>query len=136
MTENWFDEQFAARRTIARNLGGRLTRLPERLHSEIGWMPSRHFFAVRLPEGLLVWIEVWCNTNAARQAKRDEARVLGQRGFRSAFLPTNFSTRCIGDRQPMLLAPLDSDVDFDQIAQRLVDANFVGVRMPELTATA
>ncbi len=135
MPDSWMDDQIAARRSIGKILGGRFSQLPQRVEKLMGWPPSRHRFTLRLPEGLVVWFECWCNSDAVIEAKRAEVRVLSQRGFRSAFLTTNFSTRCVGDRRPLLLAPPESEVDFDQIAQRLVEANFVGVRMPELTAT-
>jgi hypothetical protein len=131
MPDSWMDDQIAARRSIAKILGGRLTQLPQRVENLLGWPPSRHGFALRLPEGLVIWYEAWCNFPAVRVAKRAEAQLLAQRGFRSAFLTTDFSTRCVGDRQPLLLAPPESDVDFDDIALRLNAAGFVGVKLPQ-----
>lgn len=135
MPESWFDDQAAKRKLVAKILGGRRATLPERVRERLGWPPSGHGFYLRLPDGLLLWLEVWCNHDGVIEAKRREAEALTARGFRAAFLTTNFSTRAVGYRRPLLLAPPDSDVDFDQIAQRLVEANFVGVRMPEPTTT-
>jgi hypothetical protein len=135
MPDSWFYEQIAAKKTVAKIMGGRRATVPERVRERLGWPPSGHGFDLRLPEGLLLWFEVWCNHDGVIEAKRREAEALVRRGFRCAFLPTTFSTRCIGLRRPLLVTPLDSAVDFDQIAQRLVESNYVGVRMPELTAT-
>lgn len=136
MPESWMDDQFAARRKIAKLLGGRLSPLPQRINSLIGWPPSRHSFTIRLPEGMLIWYECWCNNPGVIEAKNIEARALSVRGFRSAFLNTQFSTRCVGLRRPFLLAPPESEVDFNQIVQKLIDSGFEGIKEPGTTVQA
>lgn len=121
MTERKFtvEEAHARRRHFARALGGRLTELPEYVYRRLGPRPSRHYFALRLPEGLLVWFECWCDHASVIEAKRQEAQLLAGQGFRVAFLHTTFSTRWAGERRPLLVAPPNSAVNFKRVAETL-----------------
>ncbi len=113
------EEAHARKRHFAHALGGRLTQIPERVHRRMGAWPSRHYFVLRLPEGLLVWFECWCNDEGVIEEMRRQAQDLTRQGFRCAFLDTRLSTRWIGMRRPMLVAAPNSYVSFDRISERL-----------------
>ncbi len=113
------EETQARRRDFARALGGRNTQIPEYIAKQIGAWPSGRYFALRLPEGLLVWFECWCDHEGVIEAKRQEAERIASRGFRVAFLPTTFSTYWIGERRPLLVTLLNNNVNFEIVAERL-----------------
>lgn len=108
-------------------LGARRAKiLPEAIRRQITTSPSRWSFYFRLPEGLVLWFECWCNHEGVINSKREEAKMYAQKGFRAAFLDTQFSTRKIGDRRPLLLIPPNSKVDIAVIVQKLLEANYQG----------
>lgn len=113
------DEARTRRRHFARTLGGRLTQIPEYVYRRLSPWPSRHYFAVRLPEGLLVCFECWCSNDGVIDDMRRQAQVLAGQGFRCAFLDTHLSTRWIGFRRLLLVAPPNSAIDFDRVAECL-----------------
>jgi hypothetical protein len=113
------EEARARRRHFARALGGRDAQIPEYIAKQLGAWPSRHYFALRLPEGLLIWFECWCNHEGVIEAKRQEAKVIASRGFRVAFISTTFSTNWVGERRPLLVTLLDNTLNFENVVERL-----------------
>jgi len=104
----------------------RANTLPESVGRQMTALPSRWSFYFRLPEGLVLWFECWCNNEGVIKQKREEAKMYAQKGFRAAFLDTQFSTRKVGDRRPLILIPPNSKVDIAVIVQKLLEANYQG----------
>ena len=113
------DESHSLRLHFARALGGRLTVTPEYIKRKINRRISRHSFSLRLPQGLVIWYECWCDNESVIEAMRESASFLANEGFTVTFLKTCFSTRWVGKRQPLLVVPPKSTVDFDHVVERL-----------------
>ena len=108
-------------------LGARRAKtLPESVGRQMTVLPSKWWFYFRLPEGLVLWFECWCDHEGVIKAKKEEAELYVQKGFRAAFLDTQFSTRKVGDRRPLLLIPPNSKVEIAVIVQKLLEANYQG----------
>lgn len=112
----------AIHRWIAQTLAGRIGHLPSSIAVDIQrlGLPSRHWQVFRLPDGLLIWFECWCNNDRARAAAREWAEYAVSHGYRCAFLHSNLSYRWPKERRPLLVAPPSSEVDFDNVARRLM----------------
>jgi hypothetical protein len=117
-----FDQQAAMKTWIARTLAGRQTCLPTQTRTDLallGPLPSRHWTAFRLPEGLLIWFECWCDNEEVVQFTREWALRAAAHGYRCAFLDTRLSYRWPSQRRPLLVAPPESNVDFDRVSSAL-----------------
>lgn len=127
---DWIAAQEEGRRRFLWAIGARaVTDMPILLEQGCAGL-SRHRFAGRTRQGLIAIVEVWCNHPAVIAAMREVARERAAIGYCVAFLPTRFSTRAVGKRQPLLVVPPGSDVDPHEIFAALIAANFVGVTGP------
>ena len=127
---DWIAAQEAGRRRFLRAIGARaVTHTPILLQQGCAGL-SRHRFTGRTRHGLFAIVEVWCDHAPAIAAMREVARERAAIGYRVAFLPTRFSTRAVGKRQPLVVVPPGSDLDPREIFAALIAANFVGVTGP------
>jgi hypothetical protein len=126
-TKDWFGRQVDARKRFMRAVGARIDRgsLAYSLAPVNGLIAtlSRHFWAGRTAAGSFCVSEVWASPFEVRIAAMRSLRALG---WRVALLPTRFSTRAVGERQPVVLVPPGSDVDPKVIHSALEAANFEG----------
>jgi hypothetical protein len=123
---DWFEQQADARRRFRKCASARRSDCTESLSNAVARL-SRHGFAGRTADGLFGVAEVWCNHAGVVDAKRMVALELIRNGNRIAVLPTAFSTRAVGQRQPYVIVPPGSNVDPRQIYAALVAAKFEGV---------
>lgn len=127
---DWISAQKDARRRFLRAVSAReVTQMPSLLERGCAGF-SRHRFAGRSRQGLFAIVEVWCDHPPVIAAMREVARERVANGYRVAFLPTRFSTRAAGMRQPLVIVPPGSDVDPREILDALLAANFAGVTGP------
>jgi hypothetical protein len=120
-----------------RIVGGRSCPLPEHLRRRMGSALSgaglsKHFFSFRAAGALVVWFEVWCNSESVIADKNERARELAGLGFRVAFFPTRFTVRDVGQRRPCLVTPIESSLDLKLIAAQLEAAGYVGPKMEKI----
>lgn len=120
------ERQADARSRFRRCAGARRSDFTESLSKAVDRL-SRHGFACRTADGLFGVAEVWCNNTGVIFDKRNVALELIRSGYRVAALPTAYSTRAVGQRQPYVIVPSGSNVDPQQIYAALVAANFKGV---------
>jgi hypothetical protein len=120
------DDRYYIKQVIQILGARRANTLPESIGRQITTRLSKWYFYFRLPEGLVLWFECWCNHEGVINSKREEAKIYAQKGFRAAFLDTQFSTRKVGDRRPLILIPPNSKVDIAVIVQKLLEANYQG----------
>jgi hypothetical protein len=122
------DPQTEARRQFLRAAGARraFAHSDECLWRAVGFL-SNHFFLGRTADGLFGVAEVWCNHSGVIESKQSDARELVAKGFRVGVLPTAFSTRKVGDRQPYIVVPPLSGVEPNMIYAALAAAGFKGV---------
>jgi hypothetical protein len=123
---NWSERQADARSRFRRCAGARRSDFTESLSKAVDRL-SRHGFASRTADGLFGVAEVWCNNTGVIFDRRNMALELIRSGYRVAALPTAFSTRAVGQRQPYVIVPSGSNVDPRQIYAALVAAKFEGV---------
>ena len=90
-----------------------------------------HWFCGRTQSGLFIVSETWREGWHAGGWYHDIAKQLLRLSFRVAVLPSGFSTREAGIRQPAIIIPPNSDVDPYAIYQRLVNAHFKGAHSYE-----
>jgi hypothetical protein len=126
-TMNRFERQVDARKRFLRTAGAREDNI-SRAYSLPGVSGliatvSRHVWAGRTADGSFCVAEVWVQPFDVRIEAMRSLRALG---WRVAFLPTRFSTRAVGERQPVILVPPGSDVDPKAIHAALEAANFEG----------
>lgn len=124
-----FNEGRALRKLYARALGGRLTLIPEYIGRRITVVPSRHRYAIRTPLGLLICFECWANPSAT-ELVREAAQILIEAGFRCALLDARLSTKWVGERRPFLLAPWNSAVNLEQVAERWMEVRTENLGTP------
>jgi hypothetical protein len=124
---SWLERQVIAKRQFRRAIGARAARWPE---IPIGPL-SGHGFASLTKKGLILIEEVWCDNSSVIENMRAKMRHLIKLGFRCAELPTQFSTRDIGRRRPVIIIPPGSDVDPQEIYEQPVAVNFKGVKFEE-----
>ena len=85
-----------------------------------------HWFCGRTQSGLFIVSETWREGWQAGGWYHETAEQLLKLSFRVAVLPSRFSTREAGIRQPAIIVPPNSDVDPYAIYQRLAKAHFKG----------
>lgn len=115
--------------TMLRIVGAGKASMPKWVYERFrtGLYLTRHIKCLRIPnEGLVIWLELWCNSEDVITNKHSAALEVVARGFRGRYLPTRFSLRWCGQRRPLLLTPIESGVDLSRLEQTLFDANFTG----------
>lgn len=109
--------------------GARRASMPTALLSDerysVAYHLIDHAFCGRTRNGLFIVSELWC-TAWQDGSYLSVARELVKVGFKVSSLPTLFSTRAMGLRQPTILIPPGSDVNPHDIYAALVAANFKG----------
>ncbi len=114
-----YENEEAQQSVVIAVLSGRRADLPPYIARRILCRLSRHRFVFRTPHGLIIWYEVWCDTEFVMGHMRQEANAVVERGFTVAFLGRRFSTRDTACRQPLLLVPREHKVSLDWVAETL-----------------
>lgn len=113
--------------TMLRIVGARKASMPKWVYERFRPHLTRHIKCFRIPnEGLVIWCDLWCDSEHVITNKHSAALEVVARGFRGRYLPTRFSLRWCGQRRPLLLTPSESTVDLVRLEQALSDANYTG----------
>jgi hypothetical protein len=113
--------------TMLRIVGARKASMPKWVYERFrtSLRLTRHIKCFRIPnEGLVIWLEVWCDSEEVITNKHSATLEVVARGFRGRYLPTCLSLRWHGQRRPLLLTPIESTVNLLRMEQALSDANF------------
>ena len=114
---------------VLKILGAHWAQMPEWVYERIRPFLhlTRHYKCFRIPNGgLVIWLELWCDSQSGLPYQHDEILEAVARGFRGRYLKTQFSLRWIGMRRPLILTPIESSIDLARLEQALEQAKFRG----------
>jgi hypothetical protein len=125
------EQQARERAALLRGLRARRAAAPEAWlcdHRNLPlWQPLvDHALWARTRDGAFMVSEAWCNNDSVRAAVAHQAKELIRRGWRVAVLPSRYSTRWTGNRQPVVLVPPFSNVDPDTLFAALKASDYRG----------
>jgi hypothetical protein len=127
-TIDWYARKDKVTRDFLRLVDARKVNVRDTKLDEAASRISKHWFTARSSKGRFAVAEAWCNNATVVAAKAKEANELRRREFKVQFLPTKFSTRWVGERQPVIIVPPGSLVDPYEILTALQTARFKGVK--------